>query len=132
MHITNREVKREMVIRNKVFESKLSWLVNMLRDGSFCEDEVKESIRDQIFKIFKEDYQVKLIWTPDNPLSFMEFLCLALLFVGKGIKQVASILYLSEYTVVTYERRIRSKLNVKNRQAVSYVALCNGFLTMVE
>lgn len=68
---------------------------------------------------------------PENPLTYREMTCLALLATGYNPEQCAATLGISTPSVVTYEKRIREKLGVRNRVQGLYVAIRKQYLIIV-
>jgi len=67
----------------------------------------------------------------DNPLTFMEMLCLILMVLGKENEVCAKILNISAHSIKTYEQRVRSKLGAKNRANALYIALSKGYIQFI-
>jgi DNA-binding CsgD family transcriptional regulator len=68
----------------------------------------------------------------DNPLTAREMTCLMLLATGKNPEQCADLLNITYSSVLTYEKRIRQKLGVRNRVQAFYTALCKGYLKIKQ
>jgi DNA-binding CsgD family transcriptional regulator len=88
--------------------------------------------QEKIVYTMRKFHGVSFDCSPYNPLIFMENVCLALFFVGYRVKQVADLLALTRGTVDTYERRIREKLEARNRQEACYQALTRRYLWYVD
>jgi two-component system, NarL family, invasion response regulator UvrY len=83
------------------------------------EEEINEAIKSVINKghYISKAVAENLIFTPEttthSKLSGREFEILVKIGEGKSIREIASVLYLSENTVETYRARIKEKMNMK-------------------
>ena len=72
--------------------------------------------------------QITPKFTPDNPLSFQEMICMSLIAIGNSTEQCADMLGIKLKTVLKYEERTRKKLGAKHRSHALYLATVKRFL----
>ena len=68
---------------------------------------------------------------PHNPLSAREMFCLILLAIGKTPDQCADMLQVTIADIFAYEKKMRKKLDAKNRTHAFYMALSRGYIALI-
>jgi len=63
-----------------------------------------------------------------NALSDREFEVMCMIATGKGVKEIAAELFLSEKTISTYRSRILEKMNMKNNAELIHYAIKHGLV----
>lgn len=106
-------------ITKDLFGEELIKAINYVNNGKkYIPIEVAEELTKSIYD---KD-------TIKNKLSNREFDVLILIAKGKTLKEISSVLKISEKTVSTYRYRILKKLNLKNNAEIIYYAIKNKLI----
>lgn len=89
-------------------------------------------VTEKLLTILQEELMILPNTKANNPLSLREMLCLLLLAMGKNPDRCADILNLTHHSVMTYEKRIRKKLEAKTRTHAFFIALQRGYFEVIK